>query len=42
MAIPKQDWKFTQVFGDRNTAAQVADEDVITAMSFDTSGKFSL
>ena len=38
--IPKLDWKFIQVFGDRNTAAQVADEDIISAISFDTTGNF--
>jgi hypothetical protein len=42
MAIPKLDWKFTQVFGDRNTAMQVADEDVVSAMSFDTTGTILL
>ena len=40
MAIPKLDWKFTQVFGDKNTAQQVADEDIISAISFDTTGNF--
>jgi serine/threonine-protein phosphatase 2A regulatory subunit B len=40
MAIPKLDWKFTQVFGDKNTASQVADEDVISAMAFDTTGNY--
>lgn len=38
--IPKLDWKFTQVFGDKGTCAQVADEDVISAMAFDTTGSY--
>lgn len=38
MSIGKQDWKFTQVFGDKNTAQQVADEDIISAIAFDTTG----
>jgi len=40
MSIPKLDWKFTQVFGDKSTACSVADEDVISAMSFDTTGNY--
>ena len=38
MAIPKLDWKLTQVFGDKSTAQQVADEDIISAIAFDTTG----
>jgi len=34
------DWRFTQVFGDKSTAEQVADEDIISAISFDLSGNY--
>ena len=36
----KQKWKFTQVFGDKFSADKVANEDVISALSFDKSGNF--
>jgi serine/threonine-protein phosphatase 2A regulatory subunit B len=36
----KTDWKFAQVFGDRTTAEQMHDEDIITALEFDTTGKY--
>lgn len=31
----KLKWRFTQVFGDRNTADSVAEEDIISAITFD-------
>jgi len=36
----KTEWKFAQVFGDRTTAEQIHDEDIITALEFDTTGKY--
>ena len=33
-------WKFTQKFGDRSTAEAVADEDIISAISYDLTGNF--
>ena len=33
-------WKFTQVFGDKFSADKVANEDIISALSFDKSGDF--
>ena len=33
-------WKFTQVFGDKFTADKVANEDIISALSFDKSGDY--
>lgn len=32
MSSKKIEWKFTQVFGDANTAEKVHDEDIISAM----------
>lgn len=36
----KQKWKFTQVFGDKFSADKVANEDIISALSFDRSGNY--
>ena len=36
----KNDWKFTQVFGDKVVADTVTDEDVINALSFDRQGRY--
>lgn len=33
-------WKFTQVFGDKFSADKVANEDIISALSFDKSGDY--
>lgn len=33
-------WKLNQVFGEEGTVDSVADEDIISAMSFDHSGNF--
>lgn len=33
-------WKFTQVFGDKFSADKVANEDIISALSFDISGNY--
>jgi serine/threonine-protein phosphatase 2A regulatory subunit B len=40
MTTKKLEWKFTQVFGDKVTAEKVAEEDIINAMNFDTTGKY--
>ena len=40
MSNNKLEWKFTQVFGDKVTAEKVADEDIINAMNFDSTGKY--
>ena len=40
MKIPRLDWKFTQVFGDRNVVERVQKEDVISAMAFSQRGNF--
>jgi serine/threonine-protein phosphatase 2A regulatory subunit B len=37
--ILKLDWRFAQVFGDKASADAVSDEDIITAISFDKTGK---
>mmetsp|Transcript_13600 Transcript_13600/g.42791 ORF Transcript_13600/g.42791 Transcript_13600/m.42791 type:complete len:472 (-) Transcript_13600:114-1529(-) len=34
------DWKFSQVFGDRSSTEEVAEEDVVSAVEFDESGDF--
>lgn len=36
----KIEWKFNQVFGDRTVADQIHDEDIITAIEFDTTGRY--
>lgn len=36
----KQEWKFTQVFGDALTAEKVNEEDIISAMQFDPTGNY--
>lgn len=36
----KLNWRFTQVFGDKTTADSVAEEDIISAITFDQSGRF--
>jgi serine/threonine-protein phosphatase 2A regulatory subunit B len=38
--IPKVDWKFMQVFGDKASSDKVSDEDIISTISFDKTGKF--
>lgn len=38
--IPKLDWKFSQVFGDKASADKVSDEDIISAIQFDKTGRF--
>jgi serine/threonine-protein phosphatase 2A regulatory subunit B len=37
--IPKQDWKFLQVFGDKASSDNVSDEDIISAIAFDKTGR---
>jgi serine/threonine-protein phosphatase 2A regulatory subunit B len=39
-AIPKLDWKFSQVFGDKASADKVSEEDIISAIQYDKSGKY--
>ena len=39
-AEKKMEWKFSQVFGDKTTSEQIHDEDIITAIEFDPTGKF--
>lgn len=34
------DWKFTQIFGDKTIAAQLNDEDIISALQFDSTGNY--
>lgn len=34
------DWKFTQIFGDKTIAAQVNEEDIISALQFDSTGNY--
>ena len=36
----KQKWKFTQVFGDKFSADKVANEDIISVISFDSQGNY--
>jgi len=36
----KVEWKFAQVFGDKTTSEQINDEDIITAIDFDTTGNY--
>lgn len=36
----KLEWKLDQVFGDKTTSEQIHDEDIITALEFDTTGKY--
>ena len=36
----KLDWKFSQLFGDKTPAEQIHEEDIITAIEFDTTGKY--
>ncbi len=38
--VPKLEWKFQQVFGDKASSEKVSDEDIISAISFDKSGKY--
>ncbi len=39
-AVPKLDWKFLQVFGDKTVVEKVSEEDIISAISFDKTGRF--
>ena len=39
-SIPKLDLKFTQVFGDKASADKVSEEDIISAIQFDKTGKY--
>ena len=39
-SVPKQDWKFLQVFGDKASADKVSDEDLISAIAFDKSSRY--
>jgi serine/threonine-protein phosphatase 2A regulatory subunit B len=39
-ALQRNEWKFTQVFGDRIVAERVTDEDVINALAFDKTGRY--
>jgi len=36
----KVEWKFSQVFGDKTTSEQIQDEDIITSLEYDPTGKF--
>ena len=36
----KLDWKLTQLFGDKTSAEKVAEEDLISAISFDRTGSY--
>ena len=38
--MSKLNWRFTQVFGDKTTVDSVAEEDIISAITYDQSGKF--
>ncbi|KRX11177.1 WD40-repeat-containing domain [Pseudocohnilembus persalinus] len=38
--ISKIDWKFTQVFGDKASSEKVQEEDIISAIQFDNTGKY--
>lgn len=40
MNVPKLEWKFTQVFGDRSVVERVQKEDIISAMAFSKRGNF--
>lgn len=35
----KLEWKFLQVFGDKASSDNVSDEDIISAVSFDKTGR---
>jgi len=37
---PKMDWKFLQVFGDKASIEKVSEEDIISAIAFDKSGRY--
>jgi len=39
-ADKKVEWKFSQLFGDKTAADQIHDEDIITALEFDTTGRY--
>lgn len=39
-SAPKLDWKFLQVFGDKASVEKVSEEDIISAISFDKTGRF--
>ena len=39
-SIPKLDWKFNQVFGDKASADKVSDEDIISTLQFDKTGRY--
>jgi len=36
----KVDWKFSQLFGDKTPSEQIHEEDIITAIEFDPTGKY--
>ncbi|CAD8098954.1 unnamed protein product [Paramecium primaurelia] len=38
--MKKQDWKFMQVFGDKASSDNVSDEDIISAVQFERTGRF--
>jgi serine/threonine-protein phosphatase 2A regulatory subunit B len=38
--IPKLDWKYLQVFGDKASSDNVSDEDIISAIQFDKTGRY--
>lgn len=39
-SVPKLDWKFLQVFGDKAAVDKVSEEDIISAISFDKTGRY--
>jgi len=39
-SVPKMDWKFSQVFGDKGQPETVCKEDIISAIAFDKSGRY--
>ena len=38
--MKKEEWNFTQVFGDKQSMETANDDDVISALKFDKTGKF--
>jgi len=40
MAHPRASWAFSQVFGDRDSTEEAADEDLISAVQFDGTGEY--
>ena len=38
--IPRLEWKFLQTFGDKESLMKASDEDIISALEFDPTGKF--